>query len=137
MAKMYKCKHFKIQELVPQHVYEARGDKAWELLDKNALIALDAVRDAFGAITVNNWHIGGKRNWSGLRTSDSPYYSPYSQHSFGRAFDCIFATRTAAQVRQAILNNRDDFPLVQAMELDTSWLHFDVRNTHRIKTFTA
>jgi len=132
---MYKCKHFKIQELVPQHVYEARGDKAWELLDKNALITLDLIRDAFGATTVNNWHIGGERNWSGLRTSDSPYYSPYSQHSFGRAFDCIFSSKTAQQVRQAILNNRDEFPLLTAMELDTNWLHFDCRNTYRIKTF--
>jgi len=128
---MYKCKHFKIQELVPQHVYEARGDKAWELLDKNALITLDLIRDAFGATTVNNWHIGGERNWSGLRTSDSPYYSPYSQHSFGRAFDCIFSSRTTSQVRQAILNNRDEFPLLTAMELDTNWLHFDTRMVER------
>jgi len=133
---MYKCKHFKIQELVPQHVYEARGDKAWELLDTNALITLDLIRDAFGVTTVNNWHTGGERNWSGLRTSDSPYYSPYSQHSFGRAFDCIFSSRTTSQVRQAILNNRDEFPLLTAIELDTNWLHFDCRNTHRIKTFT-
>jgi len=134
---MYKCKHFKIQELVPRHVYEARGDKAWELLDKDALKMIDGLREAFGVMTVNNWHIGGERNWSGLRTSDSPYYSPYSQHSFGRAFDCIFTSRTAQQVRQAILNNRDDFPLVMGMELDTSWLHVDTRNTFRIKTFTA
>jgi len=134
---MYKCKYFKIQELVPKHVYEARGDKAWELLDKDALRMLDGLREAFGVMTVNNWHIGGERNWSGLRTSDSPYYSPYSQHTFGRAFDCIFTSRTAQQVRQAILNNRDDFPLVMGMELDTSWLHVDTRNTYRIKTFTA
>jgi len=134
---MYKCNHFKIQELVPKHVYEARGDKAWELLDKDALKMIDGLREAFGVMTVNNWDRGGERNWSGLRTSDSPYYSPYSQHSFGRAFDCIFTSRTAQQVRQAILNNRDDFPLVMGMELDTSWLHVDTRNTYRIKTFTA
>jgi len=132
---IYKCKHFTIQELVPKHIYGARGDKAWELLDKDALKTLDHLRDSFGVMTVNNWHIGGDRNWSGLRTSDSPYYSPTSQHSFGRAFDCLFASRTAEQVRQVILRNRDEFPLLTSMELGTSWLHFDTRNTKRIKTF--
>jgi len=132
---MYKCEHFKIQELVPEAVFEARGNKAWELLDPAALFALDQLRDRFGPITVNNWSIGGPRNWSGLRTSGSPYYSPYSQHTFGRAFDCIFSNTTAEEVRQEILANPEDFPEITSMELGTSWLHFDVRNCVKIKTF--
>lgn len=61
---MYKCSHFKIQELVPPAIFEARGEKAWELLDERLLITLDRLRDRFGPITVNNWHSGKDREWS-------------------------------------------------------------------------
>ena len=132
---MRQCEHFSIKELVPKHVYEARGDKAWELLDSRALAMLDKLRDKFGVITVNNWHLGGDRNWSGLRTPDSPFYSAYSQHTFGRAFDCLFTSTTAEEVRQYILHHQSEFEFICSMELGTSWLHFDVRNTHRMKTF--
>ena len=132
---MYKCKHFFIQELVPESVYKARGEASWELLDARALIMLDAIRERFGVTTVNNWHLGGERMWSGLRTPDSPFYSAYSQHTFGRAFDCIFTSTTAEKVRQYILSHQAEFEHISSMELGTSWLHFDVRNCERIKTF--
>jgi hypothetical protein len=74
-----------------------------------------------------------------LRTPESPYYSPYSQHTFGRAFDCIFDGVTAEEVRRDILNNPSDYAFVSitAIELGTSWLHFDTRNVQRIYTFSA
>lgn len=134
---MYKCKHFKIQELVPPKVYKVRGEKAWELLDERGLVTLDALRDHYGTCIVNNWANGGKRKWSGLRTHESSYYSPYSQHSFGRAFDCIFPNTTAENIRKEILADRTLFPFISGLELGTSWLHFDCRNTDKIKVFTA
>lgn len=68
----------------------------------------------------------------------SPYYSPFSQHTFGRAADCIFKDFTAEQVRQDIRDNplHADFKLIGSIELDVNWLHFDVRNCHRLKTYT-
>ena len=134
---MYICKHFEIHELVPPSVYEKRGQKAWELLDERALITLDTLRDHFGVCTVNNYHFGGSRKWSGLRTPESPYYSETSQHSLGKAFDCIFKEVTAEEVRQYILSHRSEFPHITGLELDVSWLHFDVRNTNPIKVFSA
>ena len=80
---MYKCEHFAIHELVPPHVFEQRGEKAWELLDDRLLVTLDRLRERYGSMTVNNYYWGSDREWSGLRTNDSPYYSPYSQHTFG------------------------------------------------------
>lgn len=133
---MYKCAHFRIEELVPQHVFEDRGQQAWMLLDSAALIALDALREKFGPITVNNWVWGGDRQWSGLRTAQSPFGSQYSQHRFGRAFDCLFRDTTAEEARQYILANPCEFPLITSMELGTSWLHFDTRNCDRIMTYT-
>ncbi|MFH2047000.1 MAG: hypothetical protein ABIK92_17870 [Pseudomonadota bacterium] len=134
---MYKCKHFLIYELVPRRVFEERGEKAWELLDDRLLITLDKLRDRYGSITVNNYYWGKEREWSGLRTSDSPYYSPYSQHSFGRAADCLFADNSAEAIRQDILANPSDpaFALIGSIELGVSWLHFDIRNCDRIKTY--
>jgi len=51
---MYKCDHFKIQELVSPGVYKDRGDKAWELLDDRLLMTLDKLRERYGPIIVNN-----------------------------------------------------------------------------------
>lgn len=132
----YQCKHFEIHELVPPDVYQERGEKAWQLMDDRILMALDALRDKFGPLTVNNWKWGGDRKWSGLRTEDSPYGSRYSQHRFGRAVDFISQDHTAEEIRQYILNNRDEFPGVMSMELGVSWVHIDCRNCNRIMTYT-
>ena len=132
---MYICEHFGIEELVPKEVFKKRGNKAWELLDESALMTIDKLRDKFGSMTINNWKWGGDRNWSGLRTSDSPYYSAFSQHSFGRAFDIIFKSVTTDEVRNYILDNPDEFPFISGIEMGTSWLHIDTRNTNRIKKF--
>lgn len=52
---MYSCKRFKAYELVPKKLYELRGEKAIQLLDKELLIALDCISEQLGATTVNNW----------------------------------------------------------------------------------
>lgn len=133
---MYQCRHFVIQELVPPQVYADRGEKAWELLDERALRTLDALRDEFGSCTVNNWHIGGSRKWSGLRTASCGVGTEYSQHRFGRAFDCIFSDISAQAVRSIVLRTRKEmFPYISGMELNVTWFHFDCRNHTPLKTF--
>jgi len=134
---MIKCKWFKIQELVSPQAYKDRGDKAWQLLDDRLLITLDRLREKYGSMTINNWSYGGDREWSGLRTPESPYYSKYSQHTHGRACDIIFKHVTAEQVRQDILENPDDeiFEYINSLELGVSWAHLDCRNVERIFAF--
>ena len=134
---MYKCNHFSIHELVPPHVFDQRGEKAWALLDERLLLTLDRLRERFGSMTVNNYYWGKDREWSGLRTKDSPYYSSFSQHTFGRAADCLFSNRSTEEVRELILSNPSDsdFELIGSVELGVSWLHFDVRNCDRIQTY--
>ena len=133
---MYKCRYFSIQELVPRHVFEQRGDRAWQLLDERLLITADALRSDLGPMYVNNWHRGGNSQWRGLRTADSPYYRPYSQHSFGRALDATFRSVTPEEARQHIRDNIKRFPWLTAIELDVNWLHFDVRNVERLMEFS-
>lgn len=135
---MYQCKHFAIHELVPPEVYKSRGNKAWELLDERLLETIDKLRDWGGSITINNYNWGGKRKWSGLRTPESPYYSPTSQHSLGKAADLVFAEKTPEEVREHILSNRSLYPYITGLELGTpTWTHIDVRNYNGLKTFTA
>lgn len=136
---MYKCEHFIIQELVSPETYNVRGDKAWELLDVTMLMTLDRLRDRYGKMIINNWKWGGNRKWSGLRIPESPYYSTYSQHSFGNAADVIFGSVTAEAVRKEILENPDDhaFEFITSIELEVFWLHFDCRNVERVLTYYA
>ena len=80
---MYKCKHFKAHELVPPAIYDKFGERSFMFLDDRLLKLCDALREEFGSATINNYKWGGDRVASGLRSPDSPYYSPTSQHSFG------------------------------------------------------
>lgn len=138
---MYIPKHFGIKELVPKQVFADRGEKAWQLLDDRILLTIDMLREKYGSITINDWSWkkDGEKfsQWRGLRTADSPYYSKYSQHSFGNAVDLIFKHVTAEQVRQDILANPVDpaFVYINSFEEGTSWVHLDCRNVQRILTF--
>ena len=132
--KQYIPRYFKIQELVPPKVYKDRGIKAFHLLDDRLLYTLDELRDDFGPMTINNWTFGGNRQWSGLRTSDAPMYSKYSQHSYGRAADILFSESSVNDVRAEIMKN-NKYCYIRALELNTSWLHIDVRNCDKLFTF--
>ena len=136
MIEYYKPKHFAAHELVPPAVYSDRGEKSFELIDVRVLITLDTLRDHWGPLTVNNWYWDKDRLWSGLRTPESPYFSKYSQHTFGRAADCIFKKVNADIVRQDILKHPDKYPFINFIETDITWLHFDVRNCERITTWS-
>lgn len=133
---MYTCKHFSIKELVPRHVHKDRGNRAWELFDDRALETLDALREQFGRATVNNWAWNGNREWSGLRTPESPYGTQYSQHRLGRAFDVIFSEKTAEEAREYVLANEEEFPYIRGIELGVSWFHFDIGNRRGEGIFT-
>lgn len=134
---MYKPTHFAIHELVPPAVFKERVEKAWELLDDRLLITLDRLRERYGPMTINNYYWGGNREWSGLRTPDSPYGSQYSQHRFGRAADSLFKNVSADEVRRDILAFPGSwhFHMIGSVELGVSWLHIDTRNCDRIMTY--
>ena len=126
-----KAKHFKIHELVPSKVYTARGEKAWSLIDPRLIIMIDELRNHFGRATINNYFWGGEREWSGLRTPDSPYFSAYSQHTFGRAVDIIFNDISADDARKEIIAKPEkwlDIVPSITLETDIDWFHVDIRN---------
>jgi hypothetical protein len=127
-----KPKWFEIRELVGPDVYEARGERAWQLLDTRLLITLDQLREKFGPITVNNWHWGGRFKASGLRTELDKVGARFSQHRMGRAADCKFRDTTPREVFDYILAHESVFASLTCLEdvaFTPTWLHVDVRNT--------
>ena len=90
---MYKCKHFKIQELVSPIVYSQWGDKAWMFFDEDFLKDLDTIREHWGrAIIVNNWAEGGNLKQCGLRSNLDDLVKNkktlyLSAHCMGKAVD--------------------------------------------------
>jgi len=126
----YTPKHFKIHEFVNQGTYTKYGDSSIRFMDARIVITADKIREYFGSkMTINNWMWGGDRQWSGLRTVESPYYSTYSQHSFGRAIDFLITGISAEEIRAAIIKKpwHDAFKYITSMEDGVSWVHADTR----------
>jgi hypothetical protein len=131
---IYRPRHFQIEELVPPSIFEARGERAIELLDLEALVTLDLLRDRYGTLTVNDWHWEGHFTESGLRHPDTETGAKFSQHKFGRAFDCKFRRTTPREVFDDILEHDELFPkltVLENVEHTPTWLHFDTRNHGR------
>ena len=135
---MSRCKYFKIEELVSKETFDLiKEDTLWKLFDAKLLVTIDALKEKFpeGTMSINTWKWQGDRNQSGLRTKNSKYYSPTSQHSVGRAVDCVFSDYDEDSVRQYVINHPDEFPYIKGIELNVSWCHFDVRSSDRVVLF--
>lgn len=118
-----------LDEYIPEGLYrkyESRPHILIGLLDKRLIAADQQLRNHFGAVTINNWWDGGTRNWSGIRTPDSSYFSPTSQHAFGRASDKIFSDASAEEVRLYIRMNWQEMGIT-CIEDNVSWVHSDIR----------
>ncbi|MCP4985586.1 MAG: hypothetical protein GY928_05785 [Colwellia sp.] len=123
-------KYFSIRELVPECVYRTRGEASTQLIDNRLMTFIDNLREALGRpITCNNWHVGGKYQWRGLRNPDSAWYSEFSQHTFGRGLDFTVKGMTANEVREWIIENRelDWVRCITFLESEISWVHIDLR----------
>jgi hypothetical protein len=131
---VYRPNSFTLAELVPPDIYAALGDRAWELLDPMALMSLQSIRNKFGPIVVNNWRDGGAYKESGLRSATSATGAKFSQHRYGRAFDCKSTSVSPQEMCDFILKSRKDFPYITCIEnpeATPTWLHFDTRNHQR------
>lgn len=132
---MYTPKHFKVHEIVDRQLYEAFKDHPYLLLrmfDESILRAADDLRERFGPVTINNWKWDGDFEWSGLRTVHSPWYSPGSMHSRGKALDLKFKNYTADEVR-AELKKMKTHKYIKRVEEPRdgqvmNWVHIDTKD---------
>jgi len=137
MQLMKVSKNFRSEEFLPKCIHDIDPALVFRVMDERQLITQQALRDRYGPWIVNNWHVGGQRQWSGYRPYN--YYLDAvrhnlpitSQHHFGRATDSLpagFNTKTVQEIREDIIKNRDKlFPYLNAIELDVGWLHTDCR----------
>jgi hypothetical protein len=133
MPYVYQCEHFDIKELVSQKAYLAKGDKCWRFFNPIALEGLDKLRKKYGPITINNWHTGGERKFSGFHLPGEFNRSEYSGHRMWGAFDLIFHKIQAEEVRIDLLGHEpkkagylpqiEEFPEITELEIGISWFH--------------
>jgi len=132
----YTPKYFNVCEFVSRDMYNLLGDDSLLTMDIRIVMTADLIREYFDVpIIINSWRWGGLRNWSGLRTNDSPYYKKTSQHSFGRAIDFISPNMSAKNMRNTILENPKEpaFKYITGVEdFDgMDWVHVDCRNLNK------
>lgn len=136
----YRCRHFKIWELVDEATYIKYGDKSWQFLDERLLEVIDHLRGIHGSITVNNWNIGGSYSQSGLRASTSSVGALMSSHKFGRALDLKFKDHSAQWIRDWFKKNwtleyirfHFGFTFSITIENSVSWLHISIQNNDKV-----
>lgn len=137
MKHSFVPKNFVVQELVPRVMYEKYGESAIRYIDPRLCKVLEQLRECIDMpMTINNWHSGGGREWSGLRTPDSPYYSLGSAHTYGMAFDAV-GNWDADEVRRKVIDRVVPLAFPVRLELGISWLHVDVmRSAENPEVFT-
>ena len=133
---MYTCNHFEIHELVsPETLAQHTESECWAMFDPDILKAADWLRERYGPGTINNWKWGGEFSQSGLRTPESKYYSPTSQHSIGCALDMKFSDYSAEYIRDDLAAMElagDEIPRgIRRIERGVSWLHIDCKETNQ------
>ena len=127
----FRPKYFALQELVGPEFFQKWGERSWEWLRPELLQTIDQIREKFGSVTINNWHVGGVFKESGLRDFITSTGAGNSLHKYGCAMDCKFQGVKPAEVQSYILSRPEMFPLLTCMEdaeITKTWLHVDVRN---------
>lgn len=136
---MYKPNNFELYELVSKEVYDKYGQRAWGFLDKNALEVIQWIREGIGkSMTINNWKYGGSFSQRGFRENTCEMVKKYtlkgrtycSTHMFGKGFDFNVKGMTANEVREWIIDNKEDCPHPIYLEDSKSaptWVHIDTR----------
>ncbi len=131
--------NFVIQEFVPKEIYAKFGEASLQFIDKRIVDVVQLLRDLTGkAVTVNNWHTGGKYNESGYRTPMTKTGAKYSQHKRGCAADVKVAGMTPKEVVALILKNEKTFmdlglTTIENTDATPTWTHLDCRWTRLSK----
>lgn len=138
---MYKCKYFKISELVHPDLLKQHGEsKCWMFFDDRLLRFIDWAREKYGSIIINNSSLKD----CGARKIDSSTGAGFSAHKLWRAFDlhivsiekkCGSDKKSKAdeykKVREEILKYKEwEFVNFEISNKGTPiwWLHVDSYN---------
>jgi hypothetical protein len=143
---IYHTRHFKIHEIVCQHVFKKYSEQQlWSYFDERLLITIDFLGDQFGTAYANNWFWGGDKSQRGyrcnlcqlIRESTDAGQTNCSAHARAQAADLIFKNFTATQIRLWIGKNYQLLPFPIRVERNVDWLHIGVDNwgTNKVEYF--
>jgi hypothetical protein len=142
---MYRCKNYKIYELVDRVTHLRFGERAWMFFDDESLMMIDGIREYFSIkagkdipMVINDWYWKGEFQWSGLRPNYCKIGSKWSIHRLAKGFDIKCEQYTAEEMRAEILANKNHELLkyINRMEGNVNWLHVDRANIeNRIVVF--
>lgn len=151
---------FELQDFFSKEFYERWGENSRWFLDYRIPYAAQEVenilKEEFGndvTIIINTWNQGGSRNHSGYRPPDSPYHRPFSQHSFGRAFDfqvlknnhyldiklvydVLMDKKYLQRIRETGITTIEDIKFTyrpKTRDRSSGWIHFDMRWTGQME----
>ena len=141
---MYKCKHFRIEELVSQQVFKKYGaDFCWKFFDEDILKDLDTIREFHGlSITINDWVFGRTLSQCGLRCNKDPLVASAkgiycSAHVLARAFDLHSSNIKKLYKDVETLFYQGKLKAIRRMESPVStkygWCHIDSFQTNDSK----
>lgn len=139
---MYKCKYFKIIELVPPALSKSVTENTlWIMFDDRLLRCADLIREKYGPCTVN---VGALTD-CGLRDPQSATGAKYSMHKIGRALDLhiLSVEQCAAKITDAATRKKykiTEYNRIRSelmadsrfaclnFETNINWLHVDTGN---------
>ena len=139
---MKVSKDFILHEFIDPDTFKIFGDSSIWFIDPRIIQIAQFIRDKFQkAITINDWHQGGKYHLSGFRPGDTMIGATFSQHRYGRAIDIKIESlpnNGANVLRNDIIEN---FQLYNNLGLTTiesgvfsqSWCHIDCRYIYNQK----
>jgi hypothetical protein len=129
----YRPKYFALNEVVHPGAIQARGEKAWELMDDRILRGADWLREKFGPCVINGKFGGKGFTESGLRDPFTTTGAKFSQHKFGRALDLKFLKVTCTEVYDYIIRNPTEArangitTVEDIRDTKGQWVHVDCR----------
>jgi hypothetical protein len=129
----YRPKYFALNEVVYPGAIQARGEKAWELMDDRILRGADWLREKFGPCVINGKFGGKGFTESGLRDPFTTTGAKFSQHKFGRALDLKFLKVSVTEVYDYIIRNPTEArengitTVEDIRDTKGQWLHVDCR----------
>ena len=130
--------NFYLQEFVDEGTYKQWGDSSIWFVDPRIITLAQFIRERLGKpCTINNWHGGGKFQYSGFRPPKCTVGASLSQHRFGRGIDLKVSgmeSNGAPELRQDIENNYSIYRKVGLTTIEDgnyapSWCHIDIRTT--------
>lgn len=126
-------KYFDLREFVDDVTWAQRGEQSKGLINQHLFGIADYIREKVGqAVTINNWHIGGKFRESGLRNPNTSTGAKMSQHKLGNAIDVKSAGYDGVRWYSFVKANvKELYELgvrrIEDKSLATTWLHIDCK----------